>query len=105
MNNELAKIRKLIEEHRKDIEKFEVVRIGIFGSIVRGDYDKNSDVDILVVFDKVNLHNYMGLKFYLEDLFGRKVDLVIEKDLREELQYVRKEAVYAWCISLCERYF
>jgi len=95
MNNELAKIRKLIEEHRKDIEKFEVVRIGIFGSIVRGDYDKNSDVDILVVFDKVNLHNYMGLKFYLEDLFGRKVDLVIEKDLREELQYVRKEAVYA----------
>ena len=94
MNKELVKVRKLIEEHKKNIEKFGVIKIGLFGSILREDFNSESDIDVLVEFDKVTLHNYMGLKFYLEDLFGRKVDLVIEKDLREELEYVRKEAIY-----------
>ncbi len=90
----LEKIKNLIREHKKDIEKFGVKKIGIFGSIVRGAAKEDNDIDVLVTFDKVTFDNYMDLKFYLENLFERKVDLVIERNLREELQYVREEAAY-----------
>ncbi len=49
-----------------------------------------SDIDIIVSFDV-----YIELKFLLEKLFNKKVDLVIEKDLRPELDYVKKEVKYA----------
>jgi len=66
MNKELSRIQSLIKEHKKDIEKYGIVKIGIFGSMARGDFNENSDVDVLVEFDKTTLHNYMGLKIYLE---------------------------------------
>jgi len=54
--------------------------------MARGDYNKDSDVDILVTFNKVTFDNYMDLKFYLEDLFGKKVDLVIHKSIHHLLR-------------------
>lgn len=37
----------------------------------------------------------MDLKFYLEELFGRKVDLVIEQDIKPALEHVREQVIYA----------
>ena len=51
-------------------------------------------MDFLVEFEDNNFDDYMGLKLFLEDLFGRDVDLVIESDVRSELEYVREEAKY-----------
>ena len=65
-----------------------VKRIGIFGSFARGEERESSDLDVLVVFEEgqKNFDNYKDLKFYLEDLFGREVDLVTERALKLQLK-------------------
>ncbi len=85
---------KKIEEKSKDIRKYNVKKIGLFGSFAKGKQHKKSDIDIIVNFDKETFDNYMGLLFLLEKMFRRKVDLVIEKDLHPELNYVKREAKY-----------
>ena len=79
-------------------QKFGVKRIGIFGSFARGEEREESDLDVLVVFEEgqKTFDNYMDLKFYLEDLFGREVDLVTEKALKPQLKdIIMKDVVYA----------
>jgi len=74
-----------------------VEQIGVFGSFVRGEERPESDVDILVKFrdGEETFHHYMDLKFFLEDLFGRKVDLVIHDTLKPRLRGpVLREVVY-----------
>ena len=84
-----------IEENSRDIRKYGVKKIGLFGSFLRKKQRKESDVDIIVSFDNITFDNYIELKFLLEKLFKKKVDLVIEKDLRPELNYVKRMVKYA----------
>ncbi len=90
---------KLLKQHEKVIRgRFGVKRIGLFGSFARGEALDKSDVDVLVEFaeDKKTFDNFMELKFYLEELFGRDVDLVIETAIKPRLKnYIMREAVYA----------
>jgi len=88
------KIISALESHRADISQYEVKRIGLFGSFQKGKARKGSDLDFLVEFRKQTFDNYMGLKFFLERLFKRKVDLIVEATLKPALSYVKKEAVY-----------
>jgi len=68
-------------------ERFNIRRIGIFGSFVRGEATETSDVDVLVEFEEiVDLFTFLELKDYLEQLLGRKVDLVTEKALKERIK-------------------
>lgn len=80
------------------VERFGVKKVGVFGSFTKGEERRDSDVDILVEFKEgqKTFGNYMELKFYLEELFGRKVDLVIETAIKPRLrEQILKEAVYA----------
>ena len=86
---------KKIEERKDEINKYGVKKIGIFGSFSKGNQKKESDIDVLVVLDNPDFDKYMDLKMMLEKLFKRKIDLVIEEDLKPELNYVKKEAKYA----------
>lgn len=88
------KIIKEIEENSRDIRKYGVKKIGLFGSFLKDKQHKKSDIDILVTFDKETFDNYINLLFLLERTFRRKIDLVIEKDLHPELNYVKKIAKY-----------
>jgi hypothetical protein len=89
----------LLKQHELEIrERFGVERIGIFGSFVRGEEKQESDVDILVEFreGEKTFDNYMDLKFYLEDLFGRKVDLVMKDAIKRRLREpILSEVIYA----------
>jgi len=89
----------LLRQHEPAIKKqFGVATIGIFGSFVRGEERPDSDVDVLVTFRKgqKTFSNYMGCKFYLEDLFKRKVDLVMKGAIKKRLKpYILGEVVYA----------
>lgn len=77
-------------------ERFGVRKIGIFGSFVEGEEKTISDIDILVEFDRNTLDNYMDLKAFLETLFKRNVDLVIEDNLKPRLRpKILKEVIYA----------
>jgi hypothetical protein len=78
--------------------RFGVKNIGIFGSFARGEERSDSDIDVLVDFEdgKKTFDNYMDLKFYLEELLGRKVDLVTVNALRPQLKTaILRETVYA----------
>ncbi|NVM52345.1 MAG: nucleotidyltransferase family protein [Candidatus Helarchaeota archaeon] len=70
------------------IEKYGVKRIGLFGSYIRNKQQDKSDIDILVEFKKgqKTFDNYMELKFFLEDLFECKVDLVIIEAIKPDLK-------------------
>ncbi len=76
-------------------QRFGVRELALFGSVVRNQVTKDSDIDILVRFDgPATSKAYFGTQFYLEDLLGYPVDLVTNKALRAELRpYVEREAV------------
>lgn len=102
------KIIKLIQDNFNEIKNYGVKRIGVFGSFTRSDQKPKSDIDILVEFypSKKNFDNYMDLKFFLEKILGRKVDLVIKGTLKPRLKsYILREVVYAWSSPLPRRHF
>lgn len=79
-------------------EKYKVKRIGIFGSFVRGEENKESDLDVLVEFEREakTFDNYMDLKFFLEETFSKKVDLIIIGALKEGIkERIMEEVKYA----------
>lgn len=74
-----------------------VRRIGLFGSFVRGEAGEESDIDILVEFveGRRSFDTYMDLKFLLEDLFKRKVDLVDRDAIKPGLRpYILRSVRY-----------
>jgi predicted nucleotidyltransferase len=87
---------KLLIEHRKDLTRLGVKSLALFGSVARDESKPTSDVDLLVEFEgKATFDGYMGLKFFLEELLGCRVDLVTRKALKPRVRpYVEKEAVY-----------
>lgn len=88
------RIVQTLEEHKEEIRRYEVKQIGLFGSVLKGTEKKGSDLDFLVSFRTATFDNYMELKFFLERLFHRKVDLVMESSLKPALSYVKEEALY-----------
>jgi predicted nucleotidyltransferase len=91
-------IHKKLADNEAQIRSYGVKTIGLFGSFVRNEQKRKSDIDILVEFEKgkITFDNYMHLKFFLEDLLGHKVDLVIRDDLKPQLrQYILREVEYA----------
>ncbi len=76
--------------------RFGVQRIGLFGSWVRDEATAASDVDLLVEMDPPRFRAYMDLKFLLEELFEREVDLVLADGLKPRMKpIVLEQVVYA----------
>lgn len=89
----LEQLNKRSEELKRD---FSVRSIGLFGSLARNEADRESDVDILVDFAEPTFDHYMDLKFYLEKLFGREVDLVTADTVKARLKgAIEREVIYA----------
>lgn len=86
---------QLLEDNLDRIKGFGVRQLGIFGSVAREEDSENSDIDVLVDLEKETFDNYMGLLFYLEDLFGKKVDLAIKNSLKPRIRdRILSETVY-----------
>jgi predicted nucleotidyltransferase len=89
-------ILKKLEENRETIRGFGVRRLGVFGSYVRGEQTETSDIDFLVEFERPTFKNYFGLKFFLEKLFGCKVDLVFHDTIKPRIRNaILEKTVYA----------
>jgi uncharacterized protein len=78
---------KILRQHLPELkEKYSVSYLGIFGSYIRGEQTKDSDLDVLVQFDKKpGLLKYIELENYLSDLLGIKVDLVMKSALKPNI--------------------
>lgn len=93
----LQEIKEILTKHREQLsKKYSVTEIGVFGSCVRGEQAEESDIDILVEFEKpVSLLDLVGVEIYLGELLNQKVDLIPREDLRPELKdKILKETVY-----------
>jgi len=88
-------VNRRIEENRDAIKKYGVNRLGVFGSTARNEQNAESDIDILAEFKKgkKTFDNYMDLKFFLERLFNRKVDLVTAEAIKPSLKTAILESV------------
>ena len=93
----IDEIKNTISEGKEELRRNYKAEVkGIFGSYARGDYNADSDLDLLVDFDAgASLLDLVGVQLYFEDKFGFKVDVVSRRALRAEIRdTVLKEMIY-----------
>ncbi|OHB98026.1 MAG: nucleotidyltransferase [Planctomycetes bacterium RIFCSPLOWO2_12_38_17] len=93
----LVEIKKILVKHKAEVqEKYKVSELGIFGSFVRGEQRKRSDIDILVEFGELpDVFLLIDLEDYLRKILKKKVDLVRKGAIRPELkEIISREVVY-----------
>ena len=89
-------ILRFLENHQNTLRAMGVQRIGLFGSFARDEQSEHSDVDLLFSMDTFTWTRWMDVWNFIEDGLGLEVDLVPEKDLREEIRpQVLSEVRYA----------
>jgi len=91
-------IKSTLAKHKEELrQKYKIKEIGIFGSYVRGEQKKQSDIDILVEFEEsanLSLLDFIGIENYLSDFLGIKVDLVEKHTLKPRIgKHVLEEVV------------
>ena len=68
---------KKLKDNRNILESYGVEKIGLFGSYLSNSANDESDIDILVKLGKIDTYkNYCKVKYFLENLFNKKIDLV-----------------------------
>ena len=89
----------LAQNKKQFLDKYHIIRIGIFGSYARGDQNIKSDIDLLVEFED-NTQDLYDLKLQLKDFFrtklGIEVDICREKYIKPRIKKsILKETIYA----------
>ena len=87
---------RILSEHRFELGKMGVRSLALFGSAARGDLRPDSDIDLLADLEPPYTYDrYIQVKFFIEDLLQRPVDLVMPETLKARVRlYVEKEAIY-----------
>ena len=68
------------------VKKYHVTRLGLFGSYANGDPKENSDIDILIDFEKPVGWDFFTIEKMLEERFNRKIDLVTTAALKPQIK-------------------
>ena len=95
----IPSLEQVLEVLRQQIpvltERYGVESLEVFGSYVRSEQKKDSDLDILVTFKKApSLLTFIAIENYLSDLLGVKVDLVMKDSLKPKIgQQILREAI------------
>lgn len=87
----------LMSNHQTELKRYGVRRCGLFGSFIREQATEQSDIDVLVEFEpgQKTFDNFMQLAFFLEELFGRRVDLITVESLSPYIgPYILNEVEY-----------
>jgi hypothetical protein len=79
-------ILRTLADNRDALRSLGVRRLGLFGSFARDTAGPDSDLDFVVELERKTFDSYMDLKLLLEDLFGRRVDLVLEDGIKSDLR-------------------
>ncbi|MEO0232310.1 MAG: nucleotidyltransferase family protein [candidate division WOR-3 bacterium] len=92
-------IKNLLKNLQPELaRKYKIKKIGIFGSWIKGEQKRKSDLDILVEFEEnaeISLFDFIEIKEYLSKKIGVKVDLVEKKALKPYIgKIILKEVVY-----------
>jgi uncharacterized protein len=86
-----------IKAHRAELAQVGVRRLGVYGSVARGEAGPDSDIDVLVEFDQIpDLYEFAALRDRLVEILGRPVDLTTPQALKPRLRArIRHEVRYA----------
>jgi len=87
----------LLEKKKPEWQKkYAISELALFGSYARGDYNEDSDIDILVDFSsRIDGYDYIRMAHELEDLFHHKIDMVSRKGIKPQyLPYVEKSLIH-----------
>lgn len=90
-------ILKVLADNKLKINQLGIKRIGLFGSYVREEQTKDSDVDLLVEFEKgkKNYRNLLKIYDFIESLLKKKIDIVTIESLSKHIgPYIKKEVEY-----------
>jgi predicted nucleotidyltransferase len=88
----------VLKKHKRELEeKYNITRLGIFGSVARDEAGEDSDIDVVVETKVPDLFLMVGLKYRLESLLGMPVDLIrfrprmnpyLKNRIQKEAKYV-----------------
>ena len=81
---------------KKNASKYSITRMGIFGSVARGEQTEESDVDICLETSKPSMFALVHIKEELQDLFGCNVDIIRLREQMDSLlrNRIEKEGIY-----------
>jgi len=88
---------KILKQQKKELtQTFPISEFGLFGSYARGDYNEQSDIDILIDFSsRIDGFDYIKIAHHLEDVFKQKIDLVSRKAIKPKyLPYVENNLIH-----------
>ncbi|MCD6272126.1 MAG: nucleotidyltransferase domain-containing protein [Deltaproteobacteria bacterium] len=93
INEIMQTLRSFVEMNR---DRYEIIRIGVFGSAARGSMNEQSDIDVVVELGKPDLFYLIGIKQDLEEKFHMPVDIVRYRDRMNAFlkKRIDKEAIY-----------
>ena len=86
-----------LKKHKAELHKYHVKKIGLFGSVLRGNSTESSDIDLIVEFEEgeKTYENFIELAFYLDEIFQKKVELLTIEGLSPFLRNkILKEAYF-----------
>jgi predicted nucleotidyltransferase len=92
----LARLGVTHDQIRAFCEKWQIVRFELFGSVLRDDFDAESDVDVLVTYGSGvvrSIGSHLDQEDALADLFGRRVDLIERKLMESSENWIRRKAI------------
>jgi predicted nucleotidyltransferase len=92
----------LLSQNQVRLKALGLKKLGLFGSFVRGEQHRESDIDILVEFapGQKTFDNFIKLSFFLEEILQRKVELVTVESLSPYIgPHILKEVEYASFIN------
>jgi predicted nucleotidyltransferase len=77
-------------------DRYEIIRIGVFGSAARDSMNEQSDIDVVVELGKQDLFNIIGIKQDLEEQFSKPVDVISYREKMNQFlkKRIDKEAIY-----------
>lgn len=77
-------------------QRWQIVELAVFGSILRDDFTSQSDVDLIVTFQpdsEWSLIDHIQMKEELEQIFGRPIDLLTRRAVEQSKNWIRREAI------------
>lgn len=97
--NELSKdeVLSYLEAFKdKNRNKYHIVKLGLFGSLTRGEMNEDSDIDIVVELETPKMFDLVGIKQELEETFARSVDIVrMRKNMNKFLKNrIEREVIF-----------
>ena len=97
MKKDIDQLKEILRGQKKVLrEEYGVSEIGLFGSYIRGEAKKDSDLDVLVKINRrMGLLKFISIENYLSDLLGVRVDLVMKDVLKPAIgKHILSEVVY-----------